>query len=168
MAGGSLRDDAGAGDACRRGLGALKGRINFLPTSGKIEVRWTTNGYWSIEIKDYVEVRPVGLSLKILTNSVQLAAGTNDISLETWLATKPSGRADTKGKMRPEVAIAEGLKFWSRSHNPAILLDPQGRIQFWRDKACWKLDLFGYRKAPIGGYWITVHDDGEVAMQGGL
>lgn len=159
------------GAAFRRGLGSIKGHVDLLDPKGTIFVSRSA-GAWLIQLTNYTHVPQGSLAITVSDDgSVTHALGAGAPSSEQWLKSPPlEGHLSRKTLIRPEVAFRKGVEAlvkW-RIHDEAKLADPQGRIMISPVSNGWVMDVFGYPGLGIGGWWITIHNDGEVAVRSGF
>lgn len=158
-------------NAFRTALGSLKGKVALANADGRIVVRWQNPDSWLVQIDSYPDAPPEGLSIFVKTNgTVTVSLTKSGDSASVWLATAKGGKADTKGKLRPEVAFQRGMQHFGEHSKSVDLRDVRGCITLSRAAGNdgWFIDVSRFRNMHFGGTWIRVMDDGSLESMGGL
>lgn len=149
--------------AFRRGIGALRDRVEFGAEDGCIILRRRTEGGWSILLSGYPEqlAEPVRIGVTD-SGKVQLDLGSFKASNE---APNPAPKSL---RLLPHIALTKALRALRDRHALFGVIDfheVRGAVSMRRLKESWYLRLDGYSNSGLGGIRIIVPDRGDVFVR---
>ena len=153
-------------------LGRIKDKVNLLDRSAVFRIARKDGSGWHIRLESKKDVPEGGLLMVVHDNgTVDLCLSQTNLDVQGWLASAKPAQADRQVKLRPEAAFRLGLatmEKWRRM-SPADFFTSRGAITLSRsDENRWFMDVFGYYGTPLGGWWVSIKDNGETSITSGL
>ena len=153
-------------EAFRRALGSIKRRVNLMDPHADFRLARTERGEWLVQVKGGADVPEGGLSILVTDKgAVEIRLSQTNADAEAWLTSGKASKPDPTVKVRPEVALKQGVealaKWWKVT--PDAFFSPEGRVTLrLTDEEEWLMGVYKYPATGNPEWRIEIKENGDV------